>query len=248
MTSRSSPTTGVSGLPTWGTGRGIGCLSEPLAERYDVILFTHQSGSSILDGSSSPTTPEPYRMGLGEAGLAALDDFVKKGGRVVALGSASGLFIEHWPIPVKDASEGLGSDEFLIPGSIVNLQVDVTHPLAWGMSSDTHGFFSSNPFFELGSHFPSHEVSVAVRYPNEGLRASGWLRGEEYLAGKAAAVEVRFPRGGGGSRGKSGTPGHPASASGPDPRHLQASVQRTGEPEVVTESESGGRTFPTLDP
>jgi hypothetical protein len=168
-------------------------LSEPLSENYDVILFTHQSGSSILDGSSSRTTPEPYRMGLGEAGLAALEDFVKKGGRVVALGAAAGLFIENWPIPVKDASEGLSRDEFLIPGSIVNLQADVSHPLAWGMSPYTHGFFSSNPFFDVGASFPSHEVSVAARYPNDGLRASGWLRGEEFLAGKAAAVEVRFP-------------------------------------------------------
>jgi len=86
----------------------------------------------------------------------------------------------------------LSRDEFLIPGSIVNLQADVTHPLAWGMDPDTHGFFSSNPFFDVGASFPSHEVSIAVRYPNEGLRASGWLRGEEFLAGKAAAVEIRF--------------------------------------------------------
>jgi hypothetical protein len=167
-------------------------LSEPLSDRYDVILFTHQSGSSILGGSSSRTTPEPYRMGLGQAGLDALEDFVEKGGRVVALGAATELFIEQWPIPVTNAAEGLSRDEFLIPGSIVNLQADITHPLAWGMSSDTHGFFSSNPFFEVGAPFPSQEVGVAVRYPNEGLRASGWLRGEEHLAGKAAAVEVRF--------------------------------------------------------
>ncbi|MFC1662056.1 hypothetical protein ACFL3S_11515, partial [Gemmatimonadota bacterium] len=167
-------------------------LSEPLSELFDVILFTHQTGSSILDGSSSQSTPEAYRMGLGEAGLAAVEDFVKSGGRVVALGSATELFIEHWPIPVKNASAGLDTDEFLIPGSIVNLQADVSHPLAWGMASATHGFFSRNPFFEVGVPFPSQEVSVAVRYPNENLRASGWLRGEEYLAGKAAALEVRF--------------------------------------------------------
>jgi hypothetical protein len=170
-------------------------LNQPLSDRYDVILFTHQSGGSILRGSSSPTTPEPYRLGLGEVGLAALEDFVKKGGRVVALGAATGLFIENWPIPVQNASEGLSRDEFLIPGSIVNLQADVSHPMAWGMSPYTHGFFSSNPFFEVGAAFPSQEVSIAVRYPNEGLRASGWLRGEEHLAGKAAAVEVRFAGG-----------------------------------------------------
>jgi len=172
---------------------GARVLDQPLTERYDVILFTQQSGNAILGGSSSRTTPEPYRMGLGEAGLAALEDFVKKGGRVVALGSATGLFMENWPIPVRNASQGLSRDDFLIPGSIVNLQADVSHPLAWGMSPYTHGFFSSNPFFDVGTSFPSQEVSVAVRYPNEGLRASGWLRGEEYLAGKAAAVEVRFP-------------------------------------------------------
>jgi hypothetical protein len=171
---------------------GAEVLELPLSRRYDVILFTHQSGSSILGGGSSRTTPEPYRMGLGEEGLAALELFVKRGGRVVALGSATGLFVDHWPIPVKNAAEGLARDDFLIPGSIVNLQADISHPMAWGMSPDTHGFFSSNPFFEVGAPFPSQEVSIAVRYPNEGLRASGWLRGEEHLAGKAAAAGVRF--------------------------------------------------------
>ena len=142
-------------------------------------------------------------MGLGEAGLAALDDFVKRGGRVVALGAATGLFIHHWPVPVTNAEEGLSRDELLIPGSIVNLQADVTHPLAWGMEEETHGFFSRNPFFQVGAPFPSQSVSVAVRYPNEGLRASGWLRGEEHVAGKAAAVEVQFLRGEGGGSGGS---------------------------------------------
>jgi hypothetical protein len=132
-------------------------------------------------------------MGLGEAGLAALDDFVRKGGRVVALGSASDLFIEEWPIAVEDASEGLSSEEFLIPGSIVKLQADDAHPLAWGMARNTHGFFSSNPFFRVEQPFPSQDVSVAVRYPNRDLRASGWLRGEERLAGTAAAVEIQYP-------------------------------------------------------
>jgi hypothetical protein len=61
------------------------------------------------------------------------------------------------------------------------------------MPPRTQGFFSRSPFFEVGVSFPSQEVTVAVRYPNEGIRASGWLRGEEHLAGKAAAVEVRYP-------------------------------------------------------
>lgn len=168
-------------------------LYEPLSDRFDVILMTDQRANSILEGNSSSSTPEVYRMGLGEAGLAGLEDFVRKGGRVVALGSATDLFIGKWPIPVEDVSEGLSSDDFLIPGSIVRLQADTAHPLAWGMPSTTHGFFSRNPFFRIEYPFPSQDVSVAVRFPHEDLRASGWVRGEEYLAGKAAAVEVRYP-------------------------------------------------------
>jgi hypothetical protein len=168
-------------------------MDETLSDRFDVILFTDQNGRSILEGTSSRTTPEVYRMGLGEAGLAALEDFVEKGGRVVALGAATGLFIEHWPLAVKDASAGLSTDDFLIPGSIVRLQVDRSDPLAWGLPSEAYGFFTRNPFFQVGVPFPSQEASVPVRYPNEGLRASGWVRGEEKLAGMAAAVEIRYP-------------------------------------------------------
>ena len=131
-------------------------------------------------------------MGLGDAGLSALEDFVERGGRIVALGSAAGLFIDSWPLSVKDASAGLSTEELLIPGSIVRLQADRSHPLAWGMASETHGFFTRNPFFQVGMPFPSQEVSVPVRYPNEGLRASGWVRGEDRVAGMAAAVEVRY--------------------------------------------------------
>jgi hypothetical protein len=68
------------------------------------------------------------------------------------------------------------------------------------MPGDTHGFFSRNPFFQVETPFPSQEVSVAVRYPNEDIRASGWLRGEEHLAGKAAVVAVSFPPGKGNER------------------------------------------------
>jgi hypothetical protein len=170
-------------------------LSEPLSQRFDVILFPHQSAGSILEPRGGTSMPATYRMGLGEAGLAALKDFVEKGGRIVALGAASDLFIQHWPIPVEDVSEGLSGDEFLIPGSIVNLQTDPGDPLAWGMPSETQGFFSMNPFFRVESGFSSQSVRVPVRYPNEGLRASGWLRGEEHLAGKAAAVVVEFGHG-----------------------------------------------------
>jgi len=168
----------------------------PLAARFDVILFTHQGGDDIVEGADYPSIPPVYRGGIGEDGLSALRDFVDAGGTLVATGGATELLIKHWPIPVRNVVEELEQDDFLIPGSILNIQVDPSHPLAWGMPQTTWGFFNRSPVFTLTDGFPSQEASVAVRYPNDDLRASGWVRGPELIAGRAAAVQVDH-RGGG---------------------------------------------------
>ena len=171
-------------------------VRSPLAGRFDVLLFADQSSGSLFDDSRSPSLPPFYRMALGADGLSAIDDFVRSGGSVVALGSATDLFIEQWPVPVRDVSEGLTQDQLLIPGSIVRLQADATHPLAWGIPDTTYGYFIRSPFFALTEGFASQSVSVPVRYPNADLRASGWVRGEQYVTGRAAAVQVDFAGGG----------------------------------------------------
>jgi len=168
-------------------------VREPFAGRYDVLLFADQRANSILDGSSSTSLPPVYRPGIGEQGLSAVWEFVRQGGTVVALGSAGDLFIEQWPVPVRDVSEGLNSDELLIPGSIVRVQVDPSHPLAWGMPDTTFGYFIRNPFYALTEGFRTQAVSVPVRFPNANVRASGWVRGEAYVRGRAAVVQVDFP-------------------------------------------------------
>jgi hypothetical protein len=167
-------------------------VGEPLRNRFDVILFTHENGNSILNGSNAQNIPLVYRGGIGDEGLDAVWEFAQGGGTVVALGAATGLFIEHWPVPVRNLADELEAEEFLIPGSIVNIETDPTHPLAWGMPMESHGYFIRSPFFALTEGFNSQTVSVPVRYPNTDLAASGWLRGGEHLAGRAAVVQVDF--------------------------------------------------------
>jgi hypothetical protein len=116
---------------------------------------------------------------------------------VVTLGSSTDLAIQYWDLPVKNMSEGLGQDEFLVPGSVVNVLSEVQHPLAWGMAAETHGYFSRSPFFSVGASTSEMKVSVALRYPHKDIRASGWLRGEEHLAGRAAAVQADVGANGG---------------------------------------------------
>jgi len=58
------------------------------------------------------------------------------------------------------------------------------------VAARTYGFYNNSPFFALTEGFSSQQVSVAARYPNINVVASGWLRGEEHMAGRAAVVSV----------------------------------------------------------
>ena len=72
----------------------------------------------------------------------------------------------------------------------MRIEVDTAHPLGAGVAADTYGFYNNSPFFALTEGFASQKVSVVARYPNANIVASGWLRGEEFMAGRAAVVAV----------------------------------------------------------
>jgi len=161
-----------------------------LRDRFDVILFADQQPNSIVAGNASSSTRPEYRGGIGEDGVAALKAFVAAGGTLVMLGNACDLAIEHFPLPVKNLKRGLTRDQHFAPGTIMNVEVDTGHPLGAGVAARTYGFYNNSPFFALTEGFSSQQVSVAARYPNINVVASGWLRGEEHMAGRAAVVSV----------------------------------------------------------
>jgi hypothetical protein len=161
-----------------------------LRGRYDAIILADQSPRSIVDGISGPQIRPEYRGGIGDEGVAALRDFVAKGGTLITMGSACDLAIERFAIPVKDLKAGLSREEHFAPGTILNIQVDTSNPIGFGMAPETYGFYINSPFFSLVEGFSSQKVAVVARYPNSSIVASGWLKGEEYMAGRAAVVSV----------------------------------------------------------
>ena len=96
--------------------------------------------------------------------------------------------IEKLPIPVRDVKKGLTRDQHFAPGAILRLEVDTQHPIGYGVAAETYGFYINSPFFQLTEGFNSQRSSVVARYPNTGVIASGWLKGEELMAGRAAVV------------------------------------------------------------
>ena len=161
-----------------------------LRQKFDAIIIADQTARDIIDGYEAPSIRPEYRGGIGEAGLEQLKQFVADGGTLVTMGNACDLAIEKLPIPVRNLKKGLTRDQHFAPGTILKLEVDTQHPIGYGVAPDTFGFYINSPFFSVVEGFESHKTSVIARYPNTNVVASGWLRGEEAMAGRAAIVSI----------------------------------------------------------
>jgi hypothetical protein len=100
------------------------------------------------------------------------------------------LAIEQFSVPVRDLKRGLTRDQHFAPGTILRIEVDSSHPIGYGLPAETYGFYNNSPFFTLVEGFASQRMNVVARYPNVDVVASGWLRGEDLMAGRAAVVSI----------------------------------------------------------
>lgn len=179
------------------TVRNADIQAGKLREKFDAILLPDQRAKDIIDGLDYSTIVPEYRGGIGEAGFDALKDFVSAGGTLIAMGEACNLLIERLPLGVKELKHTTNREQHFAPGAILSLQVDPSHPLGMGVAPETWGYYINSPFFQLVEGFASQKATVAARYPNVNARASGWVRGEELMLGRAAVVSVEMGTGGG---------------------------------------------------
>ena len=161
-----------------------------LRQKFDAVIIADQSARDIVDGYEAPTIRPEYRGGIGESGIEQLKQFVAEGGTLITMGNACDLAIERLPIPVRNLKRGLTREQHFAPGTILKLEVDTQHPVGYGTAAETYGFYVNSPFFTIVEGFASQRTNVVARYPNTDVVASGWLRGEELMAGRAAIVTV----------------------------------------------------------
>ncbi|HEV2387869.1 MAG TPA: M14 metallopeptidase family protein [Candidatus Acidoferrales bacterium] len=201
-----------------------------LNEKFDVIVLPQQGESGMLHGwqvgaregfggGGQPVAQRPeYTGGLGLAGVAALEQFARTGGRLVALDSASQLLIQQFGLPVRNVLGGLGSSSFYCPGSLLRIDIDPNLPETRGMQPDSVAFFvnseafevwdpklpaapprfagsnsvPANPFTQLGDH---DGIRILALYAKSHPLMSGWLLGEQHIDGRVAAVSLPFGKG-----------------------------------------------------
>jgi hypothetical protein len=165
-----------------------------LAARYDAIIIPDQPARTLLEGLSARRYPVRLVGGLGQAGVAALKEYVDAGGTLITFNEASRFAIGALDLPVTDVLATTSSREFYAPGSILRLQLEPDHPVTEGMGTETIAWFEDGPAFEPRDPF---RVRVLGRYPAAAsdILLSGYLLGPTWLAGRAGLVEVRRGRG-----------------------------------------------------
>ena len=138
-----------------------------LKDKYDAIILPDQGSQAMINGSTGANIRPEYSGGIGTEGVDALKQFVGAGGTLITLGAASAFAIENFAVPVRDLKRGLTRDQHFAPGTILNLEIDTTHPVGFGLAAETYGFYNNSPFFALVEGFASQRTTVVARYPND---------------------------------------------------------------------------------
>jgi len=164
-----------------------------LAARFDVLLFASDAPRTILSGFAPGRVPPRYEGGVGAEGVRALDAFARSGGTLVFLNESANFAIDQLHLPVKNVLAGLASRDYFASGSILEVAVDPANPVMAGMPERAAVFVDDSPAFTTLDGF---EGSALAKYQTAGSPLlSGYLLGEKYLNGMAAALDVHHGSG-----------------------------------------------------
>ena len=181
-----------------------------LKDRIDVLILPSDRKELMVDVTKiDPKQPEyqmlvryigmdfppEYKSGFGEEGKKKIKEFVEAGGRLVALDHASDFAIDALGLKVRNVVGSLDFRSFWCHGSTLHAKVDNTNPLAYGMPDEALVFYLDSPTFEIMEAFNADRYQIIAEYPTRDLLQSGWLIGEEKIAGFASMVTVKAGKG-----------------------------------------------------
>jgi zinc carboxypeptidase len=177
-------------------------FKSPLTGRVDVVILADDArlpvegaagGRGGGGGRSNAQTRPEYADRLSAADMSAFEQFIRGGGTLVCLNSASVFAMQQFKLPIRNAIEGLRRDQFFTGGSIVQVTADRSQPIMAGMPDTAAVFVDRSPVFETQDGFKG---KVLAKYRDTGSPLlSGYLIGEKYLNGKAAALDVQLDAG-----------------------------------------------------
>lgn len=184
-------------------------FKSPLAGKFDVLILADDArlpveggagrgrggaqGGRGRGGRGNVAVRPEYAYRLTNDDLGRLEGFVRGGGTLLCLNNASAFAIQQFMLPVRNVVAGLRPEEFFLHGSLVQVTPDATSQIMAGLPDKTAVFADSSPVFETLDGFKGR---VLAKYQESGSPLlSGYLIGDSYLNGKAAAVDVDLDAG-----------------------------------------------------
>jgi hypothetical protein len=171
-----------------------------LGARFDVIVTASQGIGGGGRGGRGGGAGGGGRGGRGAAAdsatteqIRALDEFVRGGGTLVAWNQGATSLTTALRLPVRNVVGGVNRRDFFTGGSIMQVVTDPTQPVMAGMPAHADVFVFNSPVFTTTDGFTG---SVLAKFPSDQspLR-SGFLNGQQYMQGFAAALDVKHDRG-----------------------------------------------------
>jgi hypothetical protein len=139
---------------------------------------------------------------MGNAGFDSLVSFLCNGGKIVSWGLSTALFdqnlawktksgTEEFRLPFRNEAESPALKGLEIPGSWVRMKLRPVGPLTYGMGNETGIFYDGNPVFTTSQPRFDQDRRVVGYFGEKNTLLSGYLKGEELLANKSAAIWLK---------------------------------------------------------
>ncbi len=186
-----------------------------LKSKYDVIVFVGGAIPSMQTGgfngrSFGPKpedTPDEYKSRLGristEKSVPQLKKFLEEGGNIVTIGSSTNLAYQL-NLPVRNAmveivngnEKKLPDEKYYVPGSVLNVGVDLSVPATWGMEKEADIYFDNSPVFKLtGDAIATGKIKPLMWFDSAKPLRSGWAWGQAYLQDGVTAFQANVGKG-----------------------------------------------------
>jgi len=174
-----------------------------LNKSYSHIILPSISPTALIEGREEAEVPPQYSGGIGKEGITTLENFIQKGGTLIVIGNSVNVAIKYFGLPVKNLVDiqsirrrfygGLPTqkqrENIYCPGSLLNVEIDNSHPVAFGLQKQGAVFSYFSPVFEVEKGTP------IASYSQHNPLLSGILINENKILGKAAAVECNLGKG-----------------------------------------------------
>ena len=118
-------------------------------------------------------------------------------GSSTSMGYHAGLPIANALVEkLQDGTEKpLPKEKYFVPGSILQVCVDNTNPLAYGLPEKVDVSFNNSPVFRLQPGTLQKGVNPVAWFDNQNPLRSGWALGDQYLKGGIVILEANVGQG-----------------------------------------------------